>query len=67
MVEKEETKTSTKKKVDLNKSYESLGENEVEDPHYNYDSDNEPPTDEVGDEVTIIPKRQVVKTILETG
>lgn len=55
------------KKVDLNKSYESLGSQEFEEPHYNFDSDGEPPTDYVGDELTIIKKRQVVKKILETG
>jgi len=31
--------------VDLNKSYESMASDEKEDPHFNYDSDGEPPTD----------------------
>ena len=44
-----------------------MGELENEDPHYNYDSDGEPPTDQVGDRLTIIKKQQVVKTILEVG
>ena len=33
----------------LNKSYESMDSKEEEHPHYNYDSDAEPPHDEVGD------------------
>ena len=53
--------------MDPNKSYESLGSQEFEEPHYNFDSDGEPPTDYVGDSLTIIKKRQVVKTILEVG
>lgn len=44
-----------------------MGSQEVEDPHYNFDSDGEPPTDEVGDKLTVIHKRQVVKEILECG
>ena len=44
-----------------------MGSQEVEEPHYNFDSDGEPPTDQVGDRLTIIKKRQVVKTILEVG
>ena len=44
-----------------------MGSQEVEEPHYNYDSDGEPPHDEIGDELTIIKKRQVVKEILEVG
>ena len=51
----------------LNKSYDSMGSQEQEEPHYNFDSDGEPPQDEVGDKLTIIHKRQVVKEILETG
>ena len=27
----------------LDKSYESMGSQEVEEPHYNFDSDGEPP------------------------
>lgn len=40
---------------------------EEEKVHYNIDSDNEPPHDEVGDKLTIIKKLQVTKEILETG
>ena len=38
----------------LNKSYDSMGSQEVEEPHYNFDSDGEPPQDEVGDKLTVI-------------
>jgi len=51
----------------LDKSYDSMGSQEVEEPHYNIDSDGEPPQDEVGDKLTVIHKRQVVKEILEVG
>ena len=44
-----------------------MGSQEAEEPHYNFDSDGEPPTDYVGDSLTIIKKRQVVKNILEVG
>jgi len=44
-----------------------MGSNEEEKPHFNYDSDGEPPTDQVGDKLTIIKKEQVVKTIMEVG
>lgn len=44
-----------------------MGSQEVEEPHYNFDSDGEPPQDEVGDKLTVIQKRQVVKEILEIG
>jgi len=40
----------------MNKSYESMGSNEEEKPHFNYDSDGEPPEDQVGDKLTIIKK-----------
>ena len=42
-----------------------MGSQEVEEPHYNFDSDGEPPQDEVGDKLTVIHKRQVVKEIME--
>ena len=61
------SKQTKPKVVDMNKSYESLGSNEEESPHYNYDSDGEPPTDQVGDKLTIIKRQQVTKTILEVG
>ena len=41
----------------LDKSYESMGSQDVEEPHYNFDSDGEPPTDEIGDKLTVIHKR----------
>lgn len=51
----------------LNKSYDSMGSQEKEPLHYNIDSDNEPPTDEVGDKITIVKKMQVTKEILEVN
>ena len=54
---KPKDETEKKEVVDLNKSYESMGEEENEEPHYNYDSDGEPPTDQVGDRLTIIKKQ----------
>lgn len=51
----------------LNKSYDSMPSDEKEEPHYNIESDGEPPTDEPGDKVTIITKRQVVKEIMRVG
>lgn len=50
----------------MNKSYESMGDEE-EQPHYNYDSDGEPPTDQAGDKLTIVKRQQVTKTIIEAG
>jgi hypothetical protein len=44
-----------------------MGSNDADKVHYNFDSDGEPPTDLVGDKLTIIKKAQVVKTILEVG
>ena len=44
-----------------------MGAGEEEKPHYNYDSDGEPPQDLVGDKLTIIKKQQVIKTIMEVG
>lgn len=41
---------------DSYKSYESMKSDEEEPLHYNIDSDNEPPKDEVGDKLTIIKK-----------
>ena len=51
----------------MDKSYESMRSEEEEKPHYNFESDNEPPHDEIGDKLTIIKKLQVTKEILETG
>lgn len=51
----------------MNKSYESLGSQEDETPHYNYDSDAEPPVDQVGDKLTVVKRQQVTKTILHPG
>jgi len=47
----------TKAEEALNKSYESLNSQDEEKAHYNIESDNEPPQDEVGDVITIIKKR----------
>ena len=33
--------------------------------HYAIESDNEPPTDDIGDKLTVIKKGQVIKEILE--
>ena len=44
-----------------------MGSNEAEKPHYNFDSDGEPPTDQVGDKLSIVKRQQVTKTILEPG
>ncbi len=49
----------------LDKSYDSMESNEKDPIHYNFDSDNEPPHDEVGDFLTVVKKGQVTKTILE--
>eukprot|EP00352_Strombidinopsis_acuminata_P005433 CAMPEP_0176358296 /NCGR_PEP_ID=MMETSP0126-20121128/15446_1 /TAXON_ID=141414 ORGANISM="Strombidinopsis acuminatum, Strain SPMC142" /NCGR_SAMPLE_ID=MMETSP0126 /ASSEMBLY_ACC=CAM_ASM_000229 /LENGTH=148 /DNA_ID=CAMNT_0017712391 /DNA_START=34 /DNA_END=480 /DNA_ORIENTATION=+ len=65
--EAKKAKAEKKAAEDLNKSYESMGSKEEEAPHYNYDSDGEPPTDAVGDILTIVKKKQVVKRILEVG
>ena len=51
----------------MNKSYESMGSNEEEKPHYNYDSDGEPPTDNVGDKLSVVKRQQVTKTIIIPG
>ena len=51
----------------MNRSFESMDSQEKEEPHYNIDSDGEPPQDEPGDKLTIIQKRQVIKEILECG
>jgi len=40
----------------LNKSYESMKSDEKDPLHYNIDSDNEPPTDQVGDRIAVIKK-----------
>jgi hypothetical protein len=60
-------KPKKEKVFDPNKSWHSMSSQEFEEPHYNFDSDGEPPTDYPGDELTIIKKRQVVKTIMEVG
>ena len=53
--------------TDANKSYESMGSAEDDDPHFDFDSDCEPPTDQVGDRLTVIKKGQCIKTIMEVG
>lgn len=53
-----ETRESSQTETNpLDKSYESMGSQEVEEPHYNFDSDGEPPQDEIGDKLTVIHKR----------
>ena len=49
----------------LDQSYDSMESNEKDPVHYEIDSDNEPPHDEVGDLLTVVKKGQVTKTILE--
>jgi hypothetical protein len=49
----------------LDKSYDSMASEEKDPIHYEIDSDNEPPKDEVGDMITVVKKGQVTKTILE--
>lgn len=39
--------------------------NEKDPVHYELDSDNEPPKDEVGDTLVVVAKGQVTKQILE--
>jgi hypothetical protein len=51
----------------LDKSYDSMGSNEQDPIHYEIDSDNEPPKDEVGDMITVVKKGQVTKEILEVS
>ena len=52
---------------DANKSYESMGSAEDDDKHFDFDSDCEPPTDQVGDRLTVIKKGQCIKTIMDIG
>lgn len=40
----------------LDKSYDSMESNEKDALHYEFESDNEPPTDEVGDIITVVKK-----------
>lgn len=49
----------------LDKSYDSMASDEKDPIHYEMDSDNEPPKDEIGDEITVVKKGQVTKKILE--
>ena len=51
----------------LDKSYDSMASDEKDEVHYEIESDNEPPHDEVGDILTVVKKGQVTKTILEVG
>ena len=51
----------------LDKSYDSMASDEKDEVHYEIESDNEPPHDEVGDVLTVVKKGQVTKTILEVG
>lgn len=49
------------------RSYESMKSDEKDPLHYELDSDNEPPTDEVGDRITVVKRGGAIKEILETG
>ena len=51
----------------LDKSYDSMASDEKDEVHYEIESDNEPPHDEVGDILTVVKKGQVTKTILEVS
>lgn len=51
----------------LDQSYESMGSEEKDAIHYEIESDNEPPKDEVGDVITVVKKGQVTKQILEVS
>ncbi len=51
----------------LDRSFESVGSNVNDDPHYNFESDGEPPTDQPGDFLQIVKKRQVTKRIITPG
>lgn len=51
----------------LDKSYDSMGSEEKDEVHYEIESDNEPPRDEVGDVITVVKKGQVTKEILEVS
>lgn len=51
----------------LERSFDSVGSKEDNDPHYNFESDGEPPTDQEGDFLQIIKKRQVTKRIITPG
>jgi len=42
-----------------------MASDEKDPLHYQIDSDNEPPHDEVGDLITVVKKGQVTKEILE--
>jgi len=52
---------------ELERSFESVDSKEKDDPHYNFESDGEPPTDLEGDFLQIIKKRQVTKRIISPG
>ena len=49
------------------RSFESVGSKEDDEPHYNYESDGEPPTDQAGDFLQIVKKLQVTKRIIMAG
>jgi hypothetical protein len=40
----------------LDKSYESMRSDENDPLHYKIDSEGEPPTDKIGDKITVIKK-----------
>ena len=55
------------KLVTHDRSFESVGSKDDDEPHYNYESDGEPPTDQVGDFLQIVKKRKVTKRIITPG
>ncbi len=56
-----------KKQLRSDRSFESVGSKEDDEPHYNYESDGEPPTDQVGYFLQIVKKRLVTKRIITPG
>jgi len=45
----QDPKLLIEKQTVFERSFESAATDEKEDPHYNYESDGEPPTDQAGD------------------
>ncbi len=43
--------------MQLERSFESADSDEKDDPHYNFESDGEPPTDQAGDLLQVVKKR----------
>ena len=53
--------------TEFERSFDSLDSNQDDMQHYADESDGEPPTDQIGDTITVIKKRQVTKRILQPG